>query len=203
MSKTEAMLPRTPPRLILASTSPYRRALLERLGLAFDVLAPRVDETPVAGEPPPVLAGRLARAKAMAVAVTAPTAVVIGSDQVAEVDGQPVNKPETHAAATAQLRLLRGRNVRFHTALCIVRLDPAQSADERVETDVFYRMLDDEAIERYLQRERPYDCAGSAKVEGLGIALTEAVRGDDPTALIGLPLIALTRLLPRFGLPVL
>ena len=197
------MLPQTPPRLILASTSPYRRALLERLGLAFEVVAPGVDETPGAGESPAALAARLARAKAMAVAATAPLAVVVGSDQVAELDGLPVNKPETHAAATAQLQLLRGRTVRFHTALCVVRIQPAQSTDETVVTDVTYRMLDDDSIERYLQREQPYDCAGSARVEALGIALTEAVRGDDPTALIGLPLIALTRLLPRFGLPVL
>jgi septum formation protein len=197
------MLPQTPPRLILASTSPYRRTLLERLGLPFDVVAPRVDETPMDGESPPALAARLARAKALAVAETVPTAVVIGSDQVAELDGLPVNKPGSHPAATAQLRMLRGRAVRFHTALCVMRLDPALSSEERVVTDVLYRMLGDDAIERYLQRERPYDCAGSAKVEGLGIALTEAVRGDDPTALIGLPLIALTRLLQGFGLHVL
>ena len=122
---------------------------------------------------------------------------------LAELDGLPVNKPGSHPAATAQLRMLRGRAVRFHTALCVMRLDPALSSEERVVTDVLYRMLGDDAIERYLQRERPYDCAGSAKVEGLGIALTEAVRGDDPTALIGLPLIALTRLLQGFGLHVL
>jgi len=197
------MLRQASPRLILASTSPYRRALLERLGVAFDVVAPQVDETPLPGEHPSDLALRLARAKSLAVACNAPQAVVIGSDQVAEVDGVPVNKPETHPAAVAQLRLLRGRSVRFHTALSLVRIDPSRSAAETVVTDVVYRMLDDDAIERYLLRERPYDCAGSAKVEGLGIALTDAVRGDDPTALIGLPLIALTRLLPRFDIPVL
>ncbi|MBY0437345.1 MAG: Maf family nucleotide pyrophosphatase [Burkholderiales bacterium] len=193
----------TPPRLILASTSPYRRALLERLGLDFEVVAPHVDEAPAPGESPHALCVRLARAKALAVARSVPAAVVIGSDQVAEIDGLPVNKPETHAEATRQLRMLRGRTVRFHTALCILQLDPERSAEERVVTDVVYRLFDDAAIERYLLRDRPYDCAGSAKVEGLGIVLTDAVRGDDPTALIGLPLIALTRLLPRFGLSML
>lgn len=203
MSKIAAMLPSTPPRLILASTSPYRRALLQRLGIDFDVVAPQVDETPQGGEAPAALARRLARAKALAVAATAPEAVVIGSDQVAELDGEPVNKPGTHPAAVAQLRRLAGRTVRFHTALCLVRLAPERSVDAVVTTDVRYRMLDDAAIERYLLRERPYDCAGSAKVEGLGIVLTEGIRGDDPTALVGLPLIALTRWLPDFGIQVI
>jgi septum formation protein len=197
------MQPQTTPRLILASTSPYRRGLLERLGLAFDVVAPRVDETPLADEPPAGLALRLARAKALAVACDAPRAVVIGSDQVAELAGVAVNKPETHECAFEQLRMLRGRAVRFHTAMSVRQLDPPRSAETTVVTDVLYRMLDDAAIEHYLLRERPYDCAGSAKIEGLGIALTDAVRGDDPTALIGLPLIALARLLPRFDIPVL
>ena len=125
MSKIAAMLPSTAPRLILASTSPYRRTLLERLGLAFEVVAPRVDETPDGREAPAALARRLARAKALAVAAHAPGAVVIGSDQVAELDGLPVNKPETHAAAVAQLRVLSGRTVRFHTALVVMRLDSA------------------------------------------------------------------------------
>jgi septum formation protein len=202
MSKAFAMHPQAGPRLILASTSPYRRLLLERLGLPFDVVAPRVDETPLAGERPVDLALRLARAKSLAVARGAPRAVVIGSDQVAELDGMTVNKPETHERAISQLRMLRGRDVRFHTALSVRQLDPPRAAEVTVATDVVYRMLDDAEIERYLLRERPYDCAGSAKVEGLGIALTDAVRGDDPTALIGLPLIALTRLLPRFDIPV-
>lgn len=203
MSKIAAMLPPTPPRLILASTSPYRRALLQRLGIDFDVVAPQVDETPQGGEAPAALARRLARAKALAVAATAPDAVVIGSDQVAELDGEPVNKPGAHPAAVAQLRLLAGRTVRFHTGLCVMRLVPEHSVDAVVTTDVRYRMLDDAAIERYLLRERPYDCAGSAKVEGLGIVLTEGIQGDDPTALVGLPLIALTRWLPDFGIQVL
>lgn len=197
------MPPSTQPRLILASTSPYRRALLQRLGLPFEVVAPQVDETPGSGELPVDLARRLARAKARAVAVALPGAVVIGSDQVAELDGLPVNKPGTHAAATAQLRMLCGRTVRFHTALAVTRLDPACHVEAMVTTDVRYRMLDDAAIERYLLRDTPYDCAGSAKVEGLGIVLTEAIHGDDPTALIGLPLIALSRCLPDFGIDVL
>jgi septum formation protein len=203
MSKTAVMLLSTAPRLILASTSPYRRALLERLGLAFEVVAPQVDEAPASGESPAALARRLARAKAHAVAATAPAAVVIGSDQVAELDGLPVNKPVTHEAARAQLRMLSGRTVRFHTAMTVMRLDPAHAVDAEVVTDVRYRILDDAAIERYLLRDTPYDCAGSAKVEGLGIVLTEAIHGDDPTALVGLPLIALTGCLPGFGIAVL
>jgi septum formation protein len=202
MSKIAAMLPSIPPRLILASTSPYRRTLLERLGLAFDVVAPRTDETPDDGETPAALACRLARAKALTVAAQAPGAVVIGSDQVAELDGLPVNKPESHVAAVAQLRMVSGRTVRFHTAMAVIRLDPAHCVETVVATDVSYRILDAALIERYLLRDTPYDCAGSAKVEGLGIALTETVRGDDPTALIGLPLIALTRHLPEFGIQV-
>ena len=203
MSKISAMLPPSQPRLILASTSPYRRALLERLGIVFDIVAPQVDETPQPGEAPAALARRLARAKAMAVAATVPDAVVIGSDQVADLDGEPVNKPGTHPAAVAQLRRLVGRTVRFHTALCVMRRVPERSVDDVVTTTVRYRMLDDAAIERYLLRERPYDCAGSAKVEGLGIVLTDGILGDDPTALVGLPLIALTRRLPDFGIQVL
>jgi septum formation protein len=193
----------TPPRLILASTSPYRRALLDRLGLPFEVVAPAVDETPAPGEAPSELARRLARAKALAVASDARDAVVIGSDQVAELDGQPVNKPGTHPAAVAQLRSLSGRTVRFHTALCVLRLEPSRAAEVVVATDVRYRALDDAQIERYLRRETPYDCAGSAKVEGLGIALAESVRCEDPTALVGLPLIALSGWLPEFGLHIL
>jgi septum formation protein len=203
MSKIAAMLPSCPPRLILASTSPYRRALLERLGIDFGIVTPQVDETPQAGEAPAALARRLARAKALAVAETVPHAVVIGSDQVADLDGEPVNKPGTHSAAVAQLRRLAGRTVRFHTALCVMRRVPERSVDEVVTTTVRYRMLDDAAIERYLLRERPYDCAGSTKVEGLGIVLTDGILGSDPTALVGLPLIALTRHLPDFGIQIL
>ncbi|MBC7781115.1 MAG: septum formation protein Maf [Proteobacteria bacterium] len=191
------------PALILASTSTYRRALLERLGIAFSVAAPHTDETPHAGERPFDLAARLARAKALDVGAAQPGAVVIGADQVADLDGEPINKPETHARAVEQLRLLRGRRVVFHSALCLAQHDTARAVVEVVETQVRYRQFDDAQIERYLRAERPYDCAGSAKAEGLGIVLVESIRGDDPTALIGLPLIALTRLLPEFGIPVL
>jgi septum formation protein len=189
--------------LILASTSRYRRELLERLRIPFKALPPGVDEAPLPGEAPAALARRLALAKAQAVARLHPQAVVIGSDQVADLDGEPVNKPGTHPAAVAQLRRLVGRTVRFHTALCVMRRVPERSVDDVVTTIVRYRMLDDAAIERYLLRERPYDCAGSAKVEGLGIVLTDGIQGDDPTALVGLPLIALTRRLPDFGIQVL
>lgn len=191
------------PSLILASASPYRRSLLERLGIAFSVAAPQVDETPHAGEAPGALCARLARAKAGRIAQANPAAVVIGCDQVAELDGLPINKPEQHEHAVAQLRLLRGRIVRFHTALCVMHGASGRIADEVVITDVGYRQFDDLQIERYLRREQPYDCAGSAKVEGLGIVLVDTIRCDDPTALIGLPLIALTRWLPQFGIAVI
>jgi len=191
------------PSLILASTSAYRRTLLERLGIAFSVAAPQVDETPHPGEAPGALSARLARAKASRVADANPAAVVIGSDQVAELDGLPVNKPGDHERAVAQLRLLRGRVVRFHTALCVMHIASGRVAEEVVVTDVGYRHLDDRQIERYLRREQPYDCAGSAKVEGLGIVLVDTLRCDDPTALVGLPLIALTRWLPQFGIRVI
>jgi len=188
----------TPPRLILASTSPYRRELLARLQLPFEVVAPEVDETPLPGEAPPTLALRLALTKAQAVADKRPGCVVIGSDQVATVDGQPIGKPGNHAAARAQLRRLSGQMVAFHSALAVTDGVRAQSRD--VVTECRFRELSDAAIESYLLRERPYDTAGSAKAEGLGIALMAAMTSDDPTAIIGLPLIALTTMLAEFGL---
>lgn len=188
------------PRLVLASTSRYRRELLERLRLPFEVCAPRVDETPLAGEAPPATAFRLALAKAEAVAAELTDAVVIGSDQLAELDGAAIGKPGDHGRATLQLRRMRGRAVRFHTAVAVVRADIGFRAAETVSVTVRFRDLTDAEIERYLRAEQPYDCAGSAKAETLGIALLDAIESDDPTALIGLPLIRTCALLRQAGL---
>jgi len=186
--------------LVLASTSRYRQALLARLRLPFTIEAPDVDETPRPGEPPAALAERLAREKARAVARRYPGAVVIGSDQVADLDGQPLGKPGDHARAVAQLRAMAGRRTVFHTAVAVVRVDAGFEALERAEVVVTLRALRDDEIERYLRLEQPYDCAGSAKVETLGIALAESIHSDDPTALEGLPLIRTCALLRRAGL---
>jgi septum formation protein len=192
------------PQLVLASTSAYRRALLERLRLKFEVAAPGVDETPLPSEAPDRTAFRLAVAKARAVATRYPAALVIGSDQVATLlGGEPLGKPGTHGAAVEQLRRLRGRKVVFHTAVCLLDAASGQMQLENVPTTVVLRRLSDAQIERYLELERPYDCAGSARIESLGIALTERVASEDPTALIGLPLIALTTMLKRQGVEVL
>ena len=188
-----------PARLILASTSIYRRQLLDRFALPYAVVAPETDESPRAGEAPQALAERLAGAKADAVANPHPDAWVIGSDQVAECDGQAIGKPGDHAHAAAQLRAASGRVVRFHTAACLRNVASGAAFAHRDVTEVAFRTLDDDTIERYLQAEKPYDCAGSFKSEGLGIALFEAIRGEDPTALIGLPLIALARMLREAG----
>ena len=189
-----------PPRLVLASTSPYRRELLGRLRLPFDVMSPDVDETPVPGETPAPLASRLALAKASAVARLAPSAVVIGSDQVATLDGrEPLGKPGDAERARRQLRAASGRTMRFHTAFAVV--SPAR--DPIVETvviEVRFRTLGDAEIDRYLTLEQPFDCAGSARSEGLGIALLESMTTDDPTALIGLPLIRVAAALRAVGL---
>jgi septum formation protein len=185
------------PSLILASTSRYRQELLARLRLPFEAVAPQVDETPLAGEAPAALAERLALAKARAVAATRPDAVVIGSDQVADLDGEALGKPGSHAAAQAQLRRMSGREVVFQTAVAVVA--PGLAAIERAEVRVRFRELTDAAIDTYLRADQPYDCAGSAKVESLGIALLDAVESDDPTALIGLPLIRTCQLLRRAG----
>jgi len=190
----------TRPTLILASTSRYRRELLERLQLPFEVRSPEVDETPRPGERPAALAQRLAMAKAQAVAALFPDAVVIGSDQVAELDGTAIGKPGTHARALAQLRAMRGRSVVFQTAVAVVRAATGHAGAALVPVTVRFRQLGDAEIEHYLRAEQPYDCAGSAKVETLGIALLEAVESDDPTALVGLPLIRTCALLRAAGI---
>jgi len=192
------MTPRPP--LILASTSRYRRELLERLRLPFDVVSPQVDETPHAGESPASLAVRLAAAKAAAVAALHPQAVVIGSDQVADLDGEPIGKPGNHERAVAQLRTMRGRSVVFHTAVAVQRAATGYAGAALVPVTVRFRDLGDAEIEHYLRTEQPYDCAGSAKCETLGIALLAAIESDDPTALVGLPLIRTCALLREAGI---
>ena len=186
--------------LVLGSTSRYRRELLERLRQPFEVLAPEVDETPLPGEAPAALAQRLALAKARAVAAQRPGAIVIGSDQVADLNGEPLGKPGNHERAVAQLRRMSGQTVLFQTALAVVCQETGFEASELALVKVVFRQLDDATIERYLRAEQPYDCAGSAKSEGLGIALLERIDNDDPTALIGLPLIHTARLLRQAGL---
>ena len=193
-----------PPRLILASSSRYRRELLERLCIPFDVIVPAVDEAPLAAETPEATALRLAEAKARAVAANLAgdaCALVIGSDQVATYDGLQIGKPGTHEKALAQLRAMRGREVRFHSALCLFDSGTAAAQTVDVITEVRFRDLPDADLDAYLRAETPYDVAGSAKSEGLGIALLEAIESDDPTALVGLPLIALTRMLLAAGYP--
>ena len=193
----------TIPRLILASSSAYRRELMERLRLPFEVMVPDIDESPMAGESPEATALRLALAKARAVAERAPGSLVIGSDQVATLDGAQIGKPGNHDYALAQLQTMRGRRVIFHTALCLWdgrAADPGAAAQvENVQTFVTFRDLPDQELDAYLRIEQPYDCAGSAKNEGLGIAILERIDSTDPTALTGLPLIALTGMLRRAG----
>lgn len=189
--------------LILGSSSVYRRGLLERLGLAFTTVSPDIDERAAAHELPAATALRLARAKAQAVAAAHPRALIIASDQVADLDGQPLGKPGNHAAALRQLQAMRGRRVVFHTALCLLDAASGRQQLENVPTTVHYRDLSDAQLEHYLQREQPYDCAGSAKIECLGIILPRKVDSVDPTALIGLPLIALVTMLETEGLKVL
>ena len=187
------------PRLVLASTSRYRRELLDRLQLPFEVARPDVDETPTHGETPHALANRLAEAKAQDVARRlGEDAWALGSDQVADLDGLPLGKPGGREAAIAQLRAMSGRTVRFHTALCLANADGRSFTDIDL-TEVQFRALDDGAIERYVDAEQPYDCAGSFKSEGLGITLFDAIDNRDPSALIGLPLIATCRLLRQAG----
>ncbi len=192
--------PDLPRPLVLASTSRYRQALLARLRLPFTVAAPEVDETPRAGEGPAALARRLALEKARAVAARHPAAVVIGSDQVADLEGEPLGKPGDHARAVAQLRAMAGRRTLFHTAVAVVCRDRDLEAVDLAQVAVVLRPLRDQEIEHYLRLEAPYDCAGSAKVETLGIALAESINSDDPTALEGLPLIRTCALLRLAGL---
>lgn len=195
------------PSLVLASTSVYRRELLNRLGLPFRTAAPETDETPLPGEAPSALAQRLARAKAQAVVdawcVPADDIVVIGSDQVADLAGQPVGKPGSHDRAVAQLQAMRGRTVHFHTAVCVLRPRTGVIACGIDSVAVRFRELSDEDIDTYLALEQPYDCAGSAKCEGLGISLLERIDSTDPTSLIGLPLILTTQLLRQADFDVL
>ena len=186
--------------LVLGSTSRYRRELLQRFGLPFDVVGPHVDETPQPNEAPAALAQRLALAKAQAVAAQRPEAIVIGSDQVADLHGQPLGKPGTHERAVAQLRQMSGQTVLFQTAVAVVCAATGLAACELAVVRVVFRDLTDAEIERYLRAEQPYDCAGSAKSEGLGITLLDHIDNDDPTALIGLPLIRTARLLRLAGL---
>lgn len=193
----------TAPRLILASTSPYRRELLARLRLPFETASPGVDESPRPGEPPAELALRLAREKAAAIAARAPDAIIIGADQVAVLGEAALSKPVTHENAVAQLRAMRGKRVSFLTAVAVSRAGTGETGARLVPTEVHFREFDDATLERYLRAEQPYDCAGSAKIEGLGIVLVKKLAGDDPTALIGLPLIALVDLLADFGVSVL
>lgn len=189
--------------LILASTSPYRRRLLERLQISFRCVPPEVDESRLPGEDPRALALRLAQAKARFVATLHPSALVIGSDQVASLDGRCIGKPGNYEAAAAQLRCSSGKRVDFHTGIALVCHDRHFSDSLVVPFSVQFRPLSDAQIDNYLHREQPYDCAGSFKCEGLGIALFERMIGDDPTALEGLPLIALSALLSAAGLAVL
>lgn len=190
-------------QLVLASTSPFRRELLGRLGVSFEIANPRTDESPLPDEAPEDTALRLSEAKARAVAAQFPEALIIGSDQVAVLDGQAYGKPGTHDNAVRQLQTMRGRTVNFFTGLCLLDARTGQARVRGVPTLVTFRDLDDAAIESYLRREQPYQCAGAAKSEGLGIAIIARMQGDDPNALIGLPLIALCDLLEEAGCPVL
>ena len=189
--------------LVLGSTSPYRAELLSRLKLAFDVIAPEVDESPLPGERPREIAPRLALAKAHAVAARVPDAVVIGSDQVADLDGEALGKPGSHEKATEQLRRMSGRTVVFQTAVAIVCAATGFEQRDLAPVKVKFRRLGDAEIEAYLLAEQPYDCAGSARSEGLGIALLDSIDSDDPTALVGLPLIRTCRMLRAAGVKIL
>ena len=192
--------PSKPLGLVLGSSSVYRRELLARLCLPFEVCSPDVDETPQNGESPLALAQRLALAKAQAVAQQYPQHVVIGSDQVADLNGKPLGKPGTHPRAVEQLQRMRGHTVHFHTALAVIHHASGLCLQDTATVHVVFRDYSDDEIERYLLREQPYDCAGSAKSEGLGIAMLERIDSDDPTALIGLPLIRTARMLRQAGL---
>lgn len=189
--------------VILGSTSRYRKELLSRLQIPFDTAAPDVDETPHPNESPKDLAMRLALAKAHAVALKNPQAVVIGSDQVADLEGESLGKPGNHANATLQLQRMRGKTVIFQTALSVVCLTTRFEKTDLAAVKVKFRDLSDSEIESYLLAEEPYDCAGSAKSEGLGIALLESIESDDPTALIGLPLIRTCLMLREAGVNIL
>jgi septum formation protein len=190
-------------KLILASSSPYRRELLERLKIPFEVIAPEVDETPRPGEAPEALVGRLAVEKARKIAATHPGALVIGSDQVAVYNGKIVGKPHNHDQAVKQLREASGCTITLYTGLALVNADTGRTQSEAIPYRVTFRLLTDAQIENYLHQEQPYSCAGSVKAEGLGIALLEKFDGDDPNTLVGLPLIRLVRMLENEGVKII
>jgi 7-methyl-GTP pyrophosphatase len=191
------------PQLVLASTSPYRRELLERLRIPFSIVAPNVDETPLQGELPEQTAARLAKAKAAAAAKQWPQALIIGCDQVAALMGAQLGMPHSHEDAFKQLQLMRGKTVMFHTALCLLNAATGNTQIQVIPYQVRFRRLSDAQIANYLTKEQPYYCAGSAKTEGLGIALIESMDGEDPWALIGMPLITLVDMLKNEGLDVI
>lgn len=186
-------------QLVLASSSPYRRELLSRLRLDFAVASPDIDETPLPGEGPAATSLRLAVAKARALAGRYPDALIIGSDQVSLLNGEQLGKPGSHEKAVQQLRAMRGQTLKFHTALCLLNTATDQVQQDIEITDVLMRDYSDEQIERYLHAETPYDCAGSVKSEALGVCLIASMRSDDPTALVGLPLIKLVSMLYKEG----
>lgn len=190
-------------KIVLASTSPFRRELLSRLGISFEIAAPEIDEAALLGEAAAVTAARLAEAKARGVLKAFPDALIIGSDQVAELDGEHIGKPLTHENAVRQLQRMRGRRVVFHTGLALLDGPSGRTQKRVVPTGVSFRQLSDAQIETYLRREQPYNCAGSAKSEGLGIALIACMEGSDPNALIGLPLIELVSMLKNEGIEVI
>lgn len=189
-------------RIVLASSSTYRKALIARLGLDCRTAAPDIDERPLPSETPATTALRLAQAKAQRISEREPAALIIGSDQVAVLDDQLIGKPGSHAAAVLQLQAMSGKTVVFHTALCLLNSETHVQQLANVPTTVRFRVLDAEQIERYLRQDQPYDCAGSAKIEALGITLVEQVESSDPTALIGLPLIALVTMLQNEGIQI-
>ncbi len=193
---------RPSPHIVLASSSTYRKALIARLGIHCATIAPDIDEQPLSDEAPAETALRLAQAKACKIAEIESTALIIGSDQVAVLNDSLIGKPGNHAAATQQLQAMSGKTVVFHTALCLLNAATNSVQFANVPTTVRFRALSAEQIERYLRQDRPYDCAGSAKIEALGITLVDQVESDDPTALIGLPLIALVTMLQKEGIPI-
>jgi septum formation protein len=197
MSKTSEKAPEK--KIILASSSIYRRGLLERLRLTFEFESPDIDETVIGGETPETTCIRLAKAKADTIARHQLAAIVIGCDQVAVVNGQAISKPGSYGPAVEQLRAMSGQRITFHSAVCLIQHDIQKTIEFSVPTHVTFRILTDAEIHRYLIAETPYDCAGSAKSEGLGISLLDAIESTDPTALIGLPLIALSKALRDFG----
>ncbi len=190
-------------KIVLASTSPFRRAILEKLGLPFDTLSPETDEIRLDGESPEQLVQRLAAAKAKAVAGSCDDALIIGSDQVAVINGEILGKPGSHEKAVSQLKKASGKTVRFFTGLCLLNSTTGNCQVEVVPFDVVFRKLSDTQIENYLEKEKPYNCAGSFKSEALGICLFEKLQGDDPNTLMGLPLIRLVRMLEQEGVAVI